>query len=78
MGALGTRRQRDRAQHGPHPHRRTHGRRRRRFAHVRERQAVPRTQEPGDLVSTLLYVVDEASGFLAGQTLNVSGGSAYL
>ncbi|MGW6795894.1 hypothetical protein [Streptomyces chartreusis] len=48
------------------------------FESVRERQAVPRTQEPSDLVSTLLYVVDEGSGFLAGQTLNVSGGSAFL
>jgi NAD(P)-dependent dehydrogenase (short-subunit alcohol dehydrogenase family) len=35
-------------------------------------------QEPPDLVSTLLYVVDEGSGFLTGQTLNVSGGSACL
>ncbi|NNN35921.1 SDR family oxidoreductase [Streptomyces sp. S3(2020)] len=48
------------------------------FAFVRGRQAVARTQEPADLVSTLLYVVDEGSGFLTGQTLNVSGGSAYL
>lgn len=48
------------------------------FAQVRSGQAVERTQEPADLVSTLLYVVDEGSGFLTGQTLNVSGGSAYL
>ncbi|MET8975517.1 SDR family oxidoreductase [Streptomyces sp. NPDC004539] len=48
------------------------------FEAVRDRQAVRRTQEAGDLVSTLLYVVDEGSGFLTGQTLNVSGGSAYL
>ncbi|MFJ3669909.1 SDR family NAD(P)-dependent oxidoreductase [Streptomyces sp. NPDC090106] len=48
------------------------------FEHVRDQQAVRRTQEPADLVSTLLYVVDEGSGFLTGQTLNVSGGSAYL
>ncbi|MFG2374960.1 SDR family NAD(P)-dependent oxidoreductase [Streptomyces sp. NPDC048504] len=48
------------------------------FEHVRDGQAVPRTQEPSDLVSTLLYVVDEGSGFLTGQTLNVSGGSAFL
>ncbi len=48
------------------------------FAQVRARQAVGRTQEPSDLVSTLLYVVDEGSGFLTGQTLNVSGGSVYL
>jgi NAD(P)-dependent dehydrogenase (short-subunit alcohol dehydrogenase family) len=48
------------------------------FEHVRDQQVVPRTQRPSDLVSTLLYVVDEGSGFLTGQTLNVSGGSAYL
>ncbi|MEV6174628.1 SDR family oxidoreductase [Streptomyces sp. NPDC051954] len=48
------------------------------FEHVRARQAVPHTQQPADLVSTLLYVVDESSGFLTGQTLNVSGGSTYL
>ncbi|MGW0823428.1 SDR family NAD(P)-dependent oxidoreductase [Streptomyces sp. NPDC002845] len=48
------------------------------FEHVRAQQVVGRTQEPGDLVSTLLYVVDEGSGFLTGQTLNVAGGSAYL
>ncbi|MFE9679867.1 SDR family NAD(P)-dependent oxidoreductase [Streptomyces sp. NPDC002701] len=48
------------------------------FEHVRARQAVPRIQEPADLVSTLLYVVDEGSGFLTGQTLNVAGGSACL
>ncbi|MGW3646910.1 SDR family NAD(P)-dependent oxidoreductase [Streptomyces sp. NPDC000878] len=48
------------------------------FEHVRAQQAVPRTQLPSDLVSTLLYVIDEGSGFLTGQTLNVSGGSAYL
>jgi NAD(P)-dependent dehydrogenase (short-subunit alcohol dehydrogenase family) len=45
---------------------------------VRDRQAVPRAQTPSYLVSTLLYVVDEGSGFLTGQTLNVSGGSAFI
>ncbi|WP_435223808.1 hypothetical protein [Streptomyces sp. Tue6028] len=48
------------------------------FEHVRARQAVPRTQEPSDLLSTLLYVVDRGSGFPTGQTLNAAGGSAYL
>ncbi|MER5181148.1 SDR family oxidoreductase [Streptomyces sp. NPDC002896] len=48
------------------------------FERVRARQIVPRTEEPRDLVSTLLYVVDEGSGFLTGQTLNVGGGSAYI
>jgi NAD(P)-dependent dehydrogenase (short-subunit alcohol dehydrogenase family) len=48
------------------------------FEQVRVGQVVRRTQEPSDLVSTLLYVVDEGSGFLTGQTLNVSGGSAFI
>ncbi|MFD8721027.1 SDR family NAD(P)-dependent oxidoreductase [Streptomyces sp. NPDC059629] len=48
------------------------------FGLVRSQRVVPRTQETADLVSTLLYVVDEGSGFLTGQTLNVSGGSAFL
>ncbi|WP_405867169.1 SDR family NAD(P)-dependent oxidoreductase [Streptomyces sp. NBC_00005] len=48
------------------------------FEFIRDRQVVRRTQETPDLVSTLLYVVDEGSGFLTGQTLNVSGGSAFL
>ena len=37
----------------------------------------PATEEPGDLISTLLYVCDEGSGFLTGQTVNVDGGSAF-
>ncbi|MFE9764125.1 SDR family NAD(P)-dependent oxidoreductase [Streptomyces sp. NPDC005808] len=48
------------------------------FEHISAQQAIPRTHEPSDLVSTLLYVVDEGSGFVTGQTLNVAGGSAYL
>ncbi|GAB2848512.1 SDR family NAD(P)-dependent oxidoreductase [Actinoallomurus bryophytorum] len=46
------------------------------FDRVRASQIVPRVEEPGDLVSTLLYVCDEGSGFLTGQTINVDGGSA--
>lgn len=46
------------------------------FERVRALQAIPRTERPGDLVSTLLYVCDEGSGFLTGQTINVDGGSA--
>lgn len=46
------------------------------FDRVRARQAVPRTESPADLLSTLRYVCDEGSGFLTGQTLNVDGGSA--
>lgn len=41
------------------------------------RQAVPKTQEPSDLVSTLLYIVDNGSGLLTGWTPDVAGGSAY-
>ncbi|GAA2284350.1 hypothetical protein GCM10010145_65340 [Streptomyces ruber] len=36
--------------------------------------AGPGGQQPADLVSTLLYMVDEGSGTLTGQTLNVGGG----
>jgi NAD(P)-dependent dehydrogenase (short-subunit alcohol dehydrogenase family) len=46
------------------------------FDRVRALQVVPAVEEPKDLVSTLLYVCDEGSGFLTGQTLNVDGGSA--
>ncbi|HEV7933824.1 MAG TPA: SDR family oxidoreductase [Actinomadura sp.] len=46
------------------------------FERVRGLQVVPRTEVPADLVSTLLYVCDEGSGFLTGQTINVDGGSA--
>lgn len=46
------------------------------FDRVRAMQAVPRTERPADLASTLRYVCDEGSGFLTGQTLNVDGGSA--
>ncbi|TDD61260.1 SDR family NAD(P)-dependent oxidoreductase, partial [Actinomadura rubrisoli] len=46
------------------------------FERVRGLQAVPTVEEPADLVSTLLYVCDEGSGFLTGQTINVDGGSA--
>ncbi|MFI0356796.1 SDR family NAD(P)-dependent oxidoreductase [Actinomadura sp. 9N407] len=46
------------------------------FERVRALQDVPAVEEPADLVSTLLYVCDEGSGFLTGQTINVDGGSA--
>ncbi|MFC6937502.1 SDR family NAD(P)-dependent oxidoreductase [Actinomadura yumaensis] len=46
------------------------------FERVRDMQVVRAVEEPGDLVSTLLYVCDEGSGFLTGQTINVDGGSA--
>jgi NAD(P)-dependent dehydrogenase (short-subunit alcohol dehydrogenase family) len=46
------------------------------FERVRDLQIVRTVEEPRDLVSTLLYVCDEGSGFLTGQTINVDGGSA--
>ncbi|RKS74228.1 3-oxoacyl-[acyl-carrier protein] reductase [Actinomadura pelletieri DSM 43383] len=46
------------------------------FERVRDLQVVRAVEEPADLVSTLLYVVDEGSGFLTGQTINIDGGSA--
>ncbi|MEU4826717.1 MULTISPECIES: SDR family NAD(P)-dependent oxidoreductase [Actinomadura] len=46
------------------------------FERVRDLQVVRAVEEPRDLLSTLLYVCDEGSGFLTGQTINVDGGSA--
>jgi 3-oxoacyl-[acyl-carrier protein] reductase len=46
------------------------------FERVRALQCIPRTGSPADLISTLLYVCAEGSGFLTGQTINVDGGSA--
>jgi NAD(P)-dependent dehydrogenase (short-subunit alcohol dehydrogenase family) len=39
-------------------------------------QAVPRPQQPADLVSTLLYLADPASSFVTGPAINVDGGHA--
>jgi NAD(P)-dependent dehydrogenase (short-subunit alcohol dehydrogenase family) len=39
-------------------------------------QSVLVTEEPVNLVSAPLYVCDEGSGFLTGQTIVVDGGSA--
>lgn len=47
------------------------------FERVQALQVVPTTEEPADLVSTLLYICDEGSAFLTGQTINVDGGSAF-
>ncbi len=47
-----------------------------RFERVIGLQVVPRQEHPQDLLSTLLYVCDEGSAFLTGQTINVDGGSA--
>ncbi|WP_163509460.1 SDR family NAD(P)-dependent oxidoreductase [Fodinicola acaciae] len=48
------------------------------FERVRAMQAIPRTESPADLISTLLYVCADGSGFLTGQTINVDGGSAFV
>lgn len=46
------------------------------FERVRLLQCVPWVEQPEDLTSTLLYMCDERSGFLTGQTINVDGGTA--
>ncbi|WP_198412605.1 SDR family NAD(P)-dependent oxidoreductase [Nocardioides mangrovicus] len=46
------------------------------FPRVVGNQAVPRAEEPEDLVSTLLFLCDEGSGFVTGQAINVDGGFA--
>ena len=47
-----------------------------RYDWVVENQIVQRRQQPEDLVSTLLYLCDERSGFITGQAINVDGGFA--
>lgn len=44
----------------------------------RDRQAVPLIAEPADLVSTLLYLVDEDTRLVTGATLPVNGGRVVL
>lgn len=44
----------------------------------RGRQAVPLIAEPSDLVSTLLYLVDEDTRLVTGATLPVNGGRVVL
>lgn len=46
------------------------------FDWVVEAQSVKRRMQPDDLVSTLLYLIDEKSDFITGQTINVDGGFA--
>lgn len=48
------------------------------FERIRGLQRIPRTEEPGDVVSTLMYVCDPGSDFLTGQTINIDGGAAFL
>jgi NAD(P)-dependent dehydrogenase (short-subunit alcohol dehydrogenase family) len=46
------------------------------FDWVVEAQSIKRRMLPSDLVSTLLYLIDEKSDFVTGQTINVDGGFA--
>jgi NAD(P)-dependent dehydrogenase (short-subunit alcohol dehydrogenase family) len=46
------------------------------FDHVVGNQAVPRAEEATDLVSALLFLCDEGSSFVTGQSINVDGGFA--
>ena len=46
------------------------------FDWVVEMQAIKRRMQPQDLSSTLLYLIDEKSDFVSGQTINVDGGFA--
>ena len=39
-------------------------------------QAIPKVQQPSDLVSTLLYLCDPGSGFVTGAAINADGGFA--
>jgi NAD(P)-dependent dehydrogenase (short-subunit alcohol dehydrogenase family) len=44
------------------------------FANHARRQAIPRTQTPGDLVGTLSFLTSDDAAFITGQTLYVNGG----
>jgi NAD(P)-dependent dehydrogenase (short-subunit alcohol dehydrogenase family) len=46
------------------------------FPHVVSSQAVPRAEEAADLTSVLLFLCDEGSAFVTGQSVNVDGGFA--
>ena len=44
------------------------------FAAIAQRQAIPRTQTPADLVGTVSFLTSEDAAFITGQTLYVNGG----
>ena len=44
------------------------------FAAIAQRQAIPRTQTPADLVGTVSFLTGDDAGFITGQTLYVNGG----
>ena len=44
------------------------------FEHVLQRQFIPRTEEPSDLVGALGFLVSDDAAFFTGQMMNVDGG----
>jgi NAD(P)-dependent dehydrogenase (short-subunit alcohol dehydrogenase family) len=48
------------------------------FDHVREAQAIKRTQQPEDLVGAISFFASDDSAFITGQTLPVDGGLARV
>lgn len=44
------------------------------FEAVRQRQFIPRTETPADLVGMLAFLVSDAAAFITGQVMNVDGG----
>ena len=44
------------------------------FEHVRDAQAIKRTQQPEDLVGAISFFASDDSAFITGQTLPVDGG----
>ncbi|HEV2357743.1 MAG TPA: 3-oxoacyl-ACP reductase family protein [bacterium] len=48
------------------------------FERGRERQAIKRVMEPGDLVGTVVFLASAASDFVTGQTFVVDGGGVML
>jgi NAD(P)-dependent dehydrogenase (short-subunit alcohol dehydrogenase family) len=48
------------------------------FAGAITRQSVKRRGEPDDVAHAILFLADERSGFVTGQTLQVDGGSTFI
>ena len=46
-------------------------------AWVVDQQIVKRSQEPSDLVGTVIFLASEDSDFITGQTINVNGGATH-
>ena len=51
------------------------------FEHFRQeivdRQIIKRSQQPPDLVGTIVFLVSDASDFISGQTINCDGGAGH-